>query len=106
MHYVKVGKIPLEPLLAQTTMAHEVALQILRSPELLQVIESLYSNERRQDVSGDPTEAARKAGVDLPEGSRVYIHQFDEGWEVEVHAPIRHGLVIVGFNSVRGFYTK
>ncbi len=87
--------------------AHELLLDILRSPNLAADLESLKNDDIRKRIAADPLKAARDAGMHLPdEGVGVYIPEFAEGWEAEVHIKEGHSLLIAGFNNRKGFYLK
>jgi len=97
---------PVETLLAQTIDVHEQVLSLLRTPNLTQVLLSLYDDHTRRRAMENPTDAAKDAGLYFPEGTQLYIHDFAAGWEAEAHVPQGRGLMIMGYSSIRGFYSK
>lgn len=106
MHLIKISERRVESLLNQTLQAHELVVSLLSTPNLANALTALYDDDVRSDATESPTDTARRAGLNLPDGSNAYIHEFADGWEVEVHIPQGRGLVIVGYSSIRGFYTK
>jgi len=106
LHRIMLAGRPVETLLSQTIENHELVLSLLRTPSLARVLLSLYDEDVRRRAMVSPTDAAKDAGLEFPEGTAVYIHNFSAGWEAEVHIPQGHGLLILGYSSIRGFYTK
>lgn len=96
---------PVETLLAQTISLHEQVLSLLRTENLSRVLLSLYDEDTRRRAMEDPADAADVAGLYFPEGTQLYIHNFAAGWAAEAHVPQGRGLMIVGYSSIRGFYT-
>jgi hypothetical protein len=97
---------PVETLLAQTIEIHEQVLSLLRTPNLAQVLLSLYDDEARRRAMENPADAAKDGGLYLPEGTEIYVHEFASGWQAEIHMRQGRGLIILGYSSIRGFYTK
>jgi len=97
---------PVETLLAQTIEIHEEVLALLRTPNLAKVLLSLYDDDARREAMENPADTARDAGLYLPESAQIYVHNFAAGWQAEIHVPHGRGLTILGYSSMRGFYTK
>lgn len=108
MPHMDVGEFPLlDKQIHRMLRAHQLLVNILESPNLARDLESLRDPETRRRIAADPLKAARDSGLHLPqEGVNIYIHEFTEGWEVEVHFQTAHSLLIAGFNSRKGFYVK
>jgi len=110
VHRIKLPFAPVEKFLDDslnaTLEAHQVTVQVLSTPNLVKTIMALYNYDARRVAEADIDATMRAANLDLPPGSFVYFHEFSDGWEVEAHVPVTGGQVIVGFSSIRGFYTR
>jgi hypothetical protein len=97
----------LESQIAISKRGHQLAVDLLSTPGLAQILDELRSPEFRKSVAGNALAEARKRGVQLPEsGVSVAVRENLIGWEVEIQVMDDDTLYIFGFNSTRGFYMR
>ncbi|MDQ2946822.1 MAG: hypothetical protein M3Y27_12910 [Acidobacteriota bacterium] len=97
----------LEKQIDSMTKSHQLIVNLLKTPNLANVINGLNNPEVRRAASADPLKAAQEAGLNLPEtGVSIQIHEFPHNWEVEIQVELGHSIVILEFNSLTGFRTS
>lgn len=85
---------------------HQIIVDLLSTPNLEDLLERLSNQDQRNAISADPLKAARDANVNLPEeGVSIKIFQFGDNWQVEVQVEIEDSVLVVGFNSRKGFFS-
>ncbi len=86
---------------------HQVIVDLLKSPNLAEIVKDLSKPAVRKAAAADPLKAARDAGLNLPaEGVSIQMLEFPNNWEVEIQVLQGASLLIMGLNSRKGFYTR
>ena len=88
-------------------VGHQLIVDLLKTPKLAYLINSLNDPAVRSAALADPLKAAREAGLNLPaKGVFIQIREFSHSWEVEIQ--IEHGasVLVMGLNSRTGFFTR
>ena len=85
--------------------AHQVIVDLLKTPNLAGIIGELKHADARKIFAADPLKAARDAGVILPaSGVSIAVQEFEKSWQVDIQIAHANSLVIFGVNSVKGFF--
>ena len=97
----------LSVLIQQLAQAHQFVVNVLQSPGLAQMIDDLRDANYRASISADALSAARQRGLQIPDSNvAVFVRENLLGWEFEIQAVQDDKLLILGFNSTRGFYVR
>ena len=94
-------------IIQQLAQAHQFVVDVLQSPGLAQMIDDLRDANYRASISADALTVARQRGLHIPDSNvAVFIRENLLGWEFEIQAVQDDKLLILGFNSTRGFYVR
>lgn len=87
--------------------AHEITLNLARTPGLAQLLSDLGANSQlRTEMRSDHQRFLARRNITIPEGAVVEVRELEaDGWEIEVRLQEGLYMYINGFNNEKGFYS-